>query len=117
MTTFVTDQQIVGEVQSTLFSVLQQGPIAMMLCIKNSGVNTINYRLQEYTGSAWVDLGAQGTEFYTTLSVNEVKMIKVTSTYPQVQMVGNASGGSYLELSLTRYFNRSSGGSLPLLNL
>lgn len=113
----VTDSQIVGETQSTLWSVLQQGPVNMLLIIKNSGVNTMNYQIQEFNGSAWNTLGPSGSDFYDTLSVNEVKCISVTSTYPQIQMVGNASGGAFLEFSVTRYFNRSSGGPLPILTL
>jgi len=112
-----TDSQIVGETQSTLWSILQSGPVNALVVIKNSGVNTMNYRFQEYNGSAWVDLGASGSDFYNTLSVNEVKTLKLTSAYPQVQMVGNASGGAFLEFSVTRYFNRASGGSIPILNL
>lgn len=112
-----SDSQIVGETQSTLFSTMQQGPVSMLVIIKNSGVNVMSYRFQEYNGSAWVDLGASGTDYYTTLSVNEVKSLKITSAYPQVQMVGNASGGAFLEFSVTRYFNRPSGGSIPILNI
>lgn len=112
-----TDSQIVGETQSTLFSILQSGPVNALVVIKNSGVNTMNYRFQEFNGSAWVDLGASGSDFYNTLSVNEVKTLKLTSAYPQVQMVGNASGGAFLEFSVTRYFNRASGGAIPILNL
>lgn len=89
----------------------------MMVIIKNSGVNTMNYRFQEYNGSAWTDLGASGSDYYNTLSPNEVRGFKVSSTYPQVQMVGNASGGAFLEFSVDRYVNRASGGSIPLLSL
>jgi hypothetical protein len=32
-------------------------------------------------------------------------------------MVGNASGGAYLSFDVTRYAERQSGGSLPILNL
>lgn len=112
-----TDGQVVGETVSTLFTVLQQGPVAMLVVIKNSGVNTMNYRFQEYNGTAWVDLGAQGTDFYNTLAANEVRSFKVTSTYPQIQMVGNASGGAFIDFSITRYYNRAAGGSLPILAL
>jgi hypothetical protein len=112
-----TDGQVVGETVSTLFTVLQQGPVAMLVVIKNSGVNTMNYRFQENNGTTWVDLGAQGTDFYNTLSPGEVRSFKVSSTYPQVQMVGNASGGAFIDFSLTRYYNRAAGGSLPILAL
>jgi|PlaIllAssembly_1097288.scaffolds.fasta_scaffold13873_2 hypothetical protein len=117
MVIHVTDSQIVGETQSTLWSTMQQGPINMLVIIKNSGVNTMNYRFQEFNGSAWVDLGTSGSDFYNTLSPNEVKSFEVLSSYPQVQMVGNASGGAFLEFSVTRYTNRASGGMIPILNL
>jgi hypothetical protein len=114
----ITDGQVVGEVSSTLFTIgPQQGPTAAMLIIKNSGVNTLNYRLMEYNGTAWVDLGAQGTDYYNTLSPAEVRSFKVTSTYPQVQMVANASGGAFLDFSIDRYYNRPAGGAIPILAL
>jgi hypothetical protein len=115
--TFISDTQVVGETESTLWATVTQGPVNMLLTIKNSGVNTMNYRLQEFNGSTWVDLGASGTDFNNTLQANEVKTLKVTSNFNQVQMVGNASGGAFLEFSVQRYFNRSSGGNIPVLNL
>lgn len=114
MITLNTDSQLVGETQSTLWSVTY-GPVEMQVTIKNSGVNTMNYRFQEFNGSAWVDLGTSGSDFYNTLSPNEVKLVKVTSTYPNVQMVGNASGGAFLEFAVQRYSNRPSGGQIPIL--
>lgn len=117
MVIHVTDSQLVGETVSTLFSTIQQGPVDMAIVIKNSGVNVMSYRFQEFNGSAWVDMGASGSDLYNTLSVNEVKLIEVASNYPQVQMVGNASGGAFLEFAITRYVNRASGGSVPILNL
>ncbi len=112
-----TDAQIVGETESTLWSTIQQGPADFLLIIKNTGTNTMNYRLQENDGSDWVDMGSSGTDFYDTLTSNEVKNFKVESTYPNVRMVGNASGGARLEFTLTRYVNRSSGGAVPILSL
>lgn len=113
----ISDSQIVGETSATLFTVLQQGPVSMNVILKNSGVNTMNYRFSEYNGSTWVDLGASGSDYYNTLQANEVRQFKVTSAYPQVQLVGNASGGAYLEFAIQRYANRASGGSVPILNL
>lgn len=113
----VTDSQVVSEVVSTLWSTVQQGPVSAQVIIKNSGVNTMNYRFQEFNGTAWVDLGTSGSDFYNTLSVNEVKQIKLVSSYPQVQMLGNASGGAFLEFAVTRYANRASGGPIPILTL
>jgi hypothetical protein len=117
MVIHVTDSQLVGETLSTLWSTIQQGPVSMSVVMKNSGVNTMNYRFQEFNGTAWVDMGTSGSDYYNTLQVNEVKLLKVVSNYPQVQVVGNASGGAFLEFAVTRYVNRASGGSLPILNL
>ena len=117
MTIHCTDEQVVGETLSTLFSVLNQGAVAMLVIIKNTGVNTMNYRFQEWNGTAWADLGASGTDFYNTLAENEVRSFKVTSSYPQVRMVGNASGGAYLSFDVTRHVERASGGALPILSL
>lgn len=117
MIIFVSDAQLVSETVATLVSAIQQGPTNMQVVMKNSGVNTINYRWQEYNGTAWVDLGASGSDYYNTLSPNQVKLVTVVSNYPQVQLVGNASGGGYLEFSIQRYFNRQSGGPVPILNL
>ena len=75
------------------------------------------YRLQEYTGTTWSDLGAVGSDYYSTLMPGEVKSFKVTSNYPQVQLVGNASGGAFLDFSIDRYWNRASGGAVPILAL
>lgn len=117
MTITCSEQQIVGETVTTLFSFIQQGPVAALLILKNDGINTINYRVQEYTGTAWVDLGASGTDYYNTLIESEVKSFKVTSNYPQVRLVGNASGGASLTFDVMRHVERTSGGSLPILNL
>lgn len=117
MTITVNDSQVVGETLSTLVSAIQQGPVSMSVIMKNSGVNTMNYRWQEFNGSAWVDLDESGTDMYNTLTANEVKSVKVVSTYPQVQLVGNASGGALLEFSVMRYVNRASGGTIPILSL
>ncbi len=117
MITHVTDGQDIGETVATIFTVLQQGPVSMLMVLKNSGVNTLNYRIQEYNGTAWVDLGAQGTDYYNTLMASEVRSFKVTSSYPQVQLVSNASGGAFLDFSITRYHNRAAGGAVPILVL
>lgn len=113
----VNDSQVVGETSSTLWSTINQGPTEYLLIIKNSGVNTMNYRVQEYTGTAWSDLGSSGSDYYNTLSAGEVRQFVVESNYPQTQMIGNASGGAFLEFSMTRFANRASGGSIPVLSL
>lgn len=117
MIVLTNDSQIVGETQSTLFSVFQSGSVDMLVITKNSGVNVMTFRWQYYNGSAWVDLGASGSDYYNTLSPNEVRTVKIASAYPQIQFVGSASGGAFLEFSVQRYFQRSSGGPIPILNL
>lgn len=112
-----SDSQVVGETSSTLFSVLQQGPVAMLVVIHNTGVNTMNYIFQEWNGTSWVDLGASGSDFNNFLGQDAVKTFKVTSAFPQVRMVGNASGGAFLDFAVTRYVDRISGGPIPILNL
>lgn len=113
MTVFWTDNQVVGETVATLLTV--KGVTEFSMTLKNSGVNTMNYRFQEFNGTAWVDLGVSGTDLYNTLTANQVRQIKVTSTYPQVQVVGNASGGAFLEFSAMTEVNRPSGGSFTIL--
>ncbi|MBV5345021.1 MAG: hypothetical protein JZU63_05545 [Rhodoferax sp.] len=117
MVVHATDSQVVGETLATLFTLIQSSPIDTSIVMKNSGVNTINYRFQTWNGTTWVDLGASGSDFYNTLQANEVKLIEVDTSNPKVQMIGNASGGGFLEFALTRYFNRESGGAIPLFNL
>jgi hypothetical protein len=111
------DSQVVGETEATLFSLLQAGPVEAQLVLKNSGANTMNYRFQQFNGTAWVDMANSGTDLNNTLQANQVKLVTVDSSYPQVQLVGNASGGAFLEFSIQRYFNRASGGPVPILNL
>jgi hypothetical protein len=113
MTVSFSDNQIVAEVLATLLTV--KGVTEFCIILKNSGVNTMNYRFQEFNGSSWVDLGASGSDFYNTLSADQVRTIKVDSNYPQVQVVGNASGGAYLEFSAMCEINRASGGSYTIL--
>jgi hypothetical protein len=117
MNTFCQDSQIVGETEAVLFTLMQQGPVDALMQLRNAGTNTINYRAQEFNGTAWVDLGVLGDDTYTTLVASQVRNFKLESDYPQVRFVGNASGGATLEFSVTRYHTRASGGSLPILNL
>lgn len=113
MNVHLTDSQVVGETSSTLFTL--KGTTEFMVTLKNAGVNTMNYRFQEFNGSAWVDLDDSGTDFYNTLSADQTKNIKVAATYPQVRIVGNASGGAYLEFALMSEANREDGGGYTIL--
>ncbi len=117
MNIHVSDSQEVAETEHTLFEVLRSGPTDMMVILKNVGINTVNYRFQEHNGTKWVDMGLLGTDFYNTIMSRQVRTLKVNSQYPQVRLVGNASGGAILEFSVTRDYDRQSGGPIPILSL
>lgn len=113
MTILLTDNQVVGETLATLFTL--KGQTDFTIILKNSGVNTMNYRIQEFDGTDWVDLGASGTDFYNTLMADQVRHVKVVASYPHVKIVGNASGGAFLEFSLMTEVNREDGGAYTIL--
>jgi len=113
----VTDGQVVGETQSVMFTMIQQGPVSAQIILKNSGVNTLNYDFQQFNGTSWVDIGSAGSDFYNTLMAGEVRAIELIVAYPQVQLLANASGGAFLDFSVTRFWNRAAGGALPILGL
>lgn len=117
MQTFVLDTNVVGEIEATIFTMFQTGPVSALLTLRNVGANTLNYALSEHDGSAWTVLGDSGTDFQTTLTAGQVKAFKVESTYPKVQLQAYASGGAELEFSATRFYTRTAGGSIPILNL
>ena len=113
MTVHLTDGQVVGETEGQLMQL--KGVTAFNAIIKNSGANTMNYRFQEYNGSAWVDLGSSGDDLYNTLTVNQVRLFAVEATYPIVRIIGNASGGAFLEFAFTSDVNRASGGAYTIM--
>ena len=117
MIALASDSQVVGETQSVLFSLIQPSYIDSAIVLKNSGVNVLTYRAQEWTADGWADMGTVGSDEYNTLQPNEVKLITIQSNNPRVQFLGNASGGSYLDIAVLRYFNRGSGESFPLMNM
>ena len=116
MQTFVQDENYVGEVENTLFVMIQQGPVDALIFLKNTGINTINYRAQQFNGTTWVDMDVAGTDLNNTLTSNQIKSMKVSSSYPQVRFVGNAAGGAMINFSVSRYFCRSCGGTIPLMH-
>jgi hypothetical protein len=113
----VVDTQTIGESDSTIFSMLQQSPVVALLTLRNNGTNTMNYRFQQFNGTAWVDLGSLGTDVNNTLSPLQTRAVSVSSAYPQVRLLGYASGGTALEFAVLRYYERASGGPIPILAL
>jgi hypothetical protein len=117
MQVFVSDTQVVGETEGTLFEILQQGTTSALVILENTGDNIIGYNFESLVGSTWTDLDESGTDLYNTLTVGEVKAIKVESDDSRVRMRGNASGGSELTFSILRNHTRSSGAAIPILSL
>lgn len=113
MIVHLTDGQVVGETEGTLVQI--KGVTAMNVVIKNTGVNTMNYRWQEFNSTTWVDLGASGSDLYNTLTANQVRLFKLSSTYPNVRVVGNASGGAFLEFAIDAEVTRQSGGAYTIM--
>lgn len=111
MNTFVSDTQVIGETDDTAFSFVHQGPVSAAVTLKNAGTNTINYHWQEFNGTTW----AEFVVTVSTLTAGQVATATVSSNYAQVRLRANASGSSLLDFSITRAFNRLSGGSVPLL--
>jgi len=122
MISTVTDTNIVGELDATIFTATQAGPTGMLVVLENSGLNTLNYFFQEFDGTNWVDLDTLGTDLNNTLTAatiyapGETKNIKLTSTYAQVRLRAYAAGGAELRFSVTRPSTRAPGGQLPLLS-
>jgi hypothetical protein len=117
MNILIADQQTVGETESTIFSLLQNSPVSALVTLTNNGTNTMNYRFQQLSAGTWSNLDVIGTDMNNTLSTGQVKAVSVSSSYPQVRLVGNASGGAVLEFGVLRYYARAAGGALPILSL
>ena len=117
MIVVVKESQVVGEIDSTLFSLIQQGPVNCAVIIKNVGSNIMNYHFQSFSGSVWTDMDVPGTVLNNTLGINEVKSIVLSSAQSSVRLLGNASGGTTLDFDVTRRAVRPDGGALPILNL
>ena len=116
MNVYCDDLQTVADVSATLFSTVQQGAVNALIILQNVGANTINYDFQQQTGTGWVDIGAPGSTYQNTLTAGQSVSLIVTSSYAQVQLLGYASGGSTLAFSVSRLFNRTSGGPIPLVS-
>jgi len=117
MNIFITDSNVVGETEAQIFETIQQGPVDALLMLRNAGINTLNYRFQEFNGVAWANIGLLGSDTNGTLTAGQAKSLKLTSVYPRIRLVGNASGGAVINFTLTRLASRASGGTLPILSL
>lgn len=116
MQTFVTDEQVVPSSLGTLFLMPQMGAVNASVILSNDGVNTLNYDFQQSPdGTTWTDMALLGNPLNNSLAAGQQVQVLVVSAYSQVRCVGYASGGSTLGFSITRYFNRSSGGACPLI--
>lgn len=111
----VNDIQSVSEYEDTLFTLSAQGLNNTVVSMTNVGTNTVNYRFQEFTGTAWSNIGLIGTDTYNTLISDQAVTIKVTSNYSQIRCVGNSSGGSIIEFTVQRSHPRASGGAIPIV--
>lgn len=115
MTINATDFQIVGETENTLFGFIQPSSTPTAVFLTNNGANTINYRFQDLDDGTWTDEDTTGTPLNGALIPGQSIAVLITSTATQIRAVGNASGGSRLDFSVTRQVSRSSGGNLPIL--
>lgn len=114
----INDIQTVPENEGTLFSMLNQGTTDALIFLSNVGsTNTLNYRFQQCVNTVWQDISANPDGiFYATLIAGQTRSIQLTLANPQVRLVGNASGGTSLWFSISRWTVRSSGGALPILS-
>lgn len=117
MYTFVQDSQVVGNTTSTLFTIPQQGAVNAGVILSNDGSNILSFDFQASSdGINWADIQSVGNPLNNTLLPGlQTQVLTVVSPYTQVRIIGFASGGSTLSFSITRYFNRPSGGNCPLI--
>jgi predicted regulator of Ras-like GTPase activity (Roadblock/LC7/MglB family) len=111
------DTQTIGGTSGQVFEMIQTGAVEALVTLKNTGTNTANYVFQEKIGAVWTDMASLGNPLNDTLSPDEVVALKVSSSYPQVRLMANASGGTVFEFAVLRYFDRGDGGALPILTL
>lgn len=111
----ITDIQTVGESEAPVFTLLAQGIDSTVFMLTNAGMSTINYRFQANSGTSWIDIGAAGTDTYSTLMTDQTRTIKVTTQYPSIRLLANADGGSVIQFSIVRPQHRPAGGSIPIV--
>ena len=115
------DLQVVTSSDTTMFSLIGQGATNALILMTNVGSNTLVYHFQQLIvssgGATWTDLVASPDGYFTsTIVPGQTVGIQLNNSNPQIQLMALASGGSTLWFSVDRFFTRSSGGPLPLLN-
>ena len=115
MLTYVDDTNTVGSTDGTMFTMPQQGVVSASAILQNLGTNTLTYHFQQFDGANWDEMATIGQPLYNTLIPGQVTQVVITSIYPQVRLNASASGGSTIGFSVTRFFNRTQGGSVPLI--
>jgi len=114
--TFVQDSQVVGNTTSTLFAIPQQGAVNAQVVLSNDGANLTAFDFQSSPdGVTWTDIQTIGNPLNGTLNPGLQTSVLISTPYTQVRCIGFASGGSILSFSISRYFNRPSGGNCPLI--
>lgn len=121
MDVFISDTQLVPGSPTTLFQMIQQGPINAQMIMRRVDNDiadpSITYYFEQWNGSSWELLGTLGSDYYNTLTYSEpMRQVAVTSDYPKVRLTGVSSAGTNsLDYSVTRVYSRPSGGALPIL--
>ena len=107
-----SDLQSIAEVQSVAFSMFLPGLAPAYVTMTNEGVNTINYDFQQNNGTAFVDMGLPGSPTYNTIMPGQTVNVVIAPSYPQVQLLANASGGALLFFTVNVNTVRTSGGPI-----
>ncbi len=116
MNVILSDSNPVTSDDAVLFSMLQQAPVAALATLTNKGSNIIAYRFQQLAAGTWSNLDTLPSPLNNTLSPGQTMAVAVVSSYPQVRLMGSATGGATLAFGLSRLVNRPSGGVIPILN-
>lgn len=127
MNVYLEDLQAVGETEATLFESIQPAPADALVLLENIGTQDLKYRFDYWSGSAWVAMGADGSDYQNVVSRatgdNPVKAIKISLAYTKFRVRGNgwtgatAGGTTTLKFAITRNLTRASGGSIPVISV
>ena len=113
----VTDSQTVGETSAVITTLVQPASTPTAVFLTNAGTNALTYRYQEFDGETWNDLDVPGTPANGALIAGGSATVLIKSTSTQVRLVGNASGGTVVQFSVSRLATRAPGAALPILTM